>query len=272
MKSTSETGHDKNVANLEDLISRCTGYGTAYNPSKASLKIAALQTLLTTGRNLLQADKVSETAHDNATNAREIVFKPLKTLCTRIINSLDSTDAAKQTVDDARTINRKIQGVRTHALDAFISSTTKSADNTAGGTNSVNTTTESNASAPDIVNEISKHRISTSQQGFDSLMDHFAKLIQTVTAEPLYVPNENELKVTSLNTLLTTLKTTNTAVINAETTYNNALLSRNIALYQRPTGLVDIALEVKKYVKSVFGAKSPQYKQISGLQFRRYKF
>ncbi|MFH2144339.1 MAG: hypothetical protein ABIJ97_18070 [Bacteroidota bacterium] len=261
MKSTSETGHDKNVANLEDLISRCTGYGTAYNPSKVTLKIAALQTLLTTGRNLLQAEKVAETAHDNATNAREIVFKPLKTLCTRIINSLDSTDAAKQTVDDARTINRKIQGVRAHPIDEVITATTTSTSNN-----------ESDVTSPDIVNEISKHTISTSQQGFDSLMDHFAKLIQSVTAEPLYVPNETEIKVTSLNTLLTTLKTTNTAVINAETTYNNALLSRNIALYQRPTGLVDIALEVKKYVKSVFGAKSPQYKQISGLQFRRYKF
>ncbi len=55
MASTSETGHDKNVANLEDLISRCTGYGTAFNPSKLSLKIPALQTLHTNGKNALQA-------------------------------------------------------------------------------------------------------------------------------------------------------------------------------------------------------------------------
>jgi len=37
MASTSETGHAKNVANFEDLISFCTGYGTAYNPSKAAI-------------------------------------------------------------------------------------------------------------------------------------------------------------------------------------------------------------------------------------------
>jgi len=51
MTSKSETGHDINVANLEDLISCCTGYGAAYNPSKAGLKITALQTLQTNARN-----------------------------------------------------------------------------------------------------------------------------------------------------------------------------------------------------------------------------
>ena len=271
MKSNSETGHDKNVANLEDLISRCTGYGTAYNPSKASLKIAALQTLLTNGRNTLQAVKVAETAFDNATNAREIVFKPLKKFCTRVVNSLDSTDAAKQTVDDLRTINHKIQGVRAHPLDAFVSATTKSNSTTQSENNSSGTTS-ANATSPNIVNEISKHTISVSQQSYDSLIDHFTKLIQCVTAEPLFLPNEAELKVTALNTMLTNLMTTNTGVINAYTSYSNAMLSRNLTLYQNNSGLVDTALEVKKYVKSVFGATSPQYKQIRSILFRKYKF
>lgn len=44
MPSTTETGHAKNVATFEDLITFCTGYGTPYNPSKAALKIAALIT------------------------------------------------------------------------------------------------------------------------------------------------------------------------------------------------------------------------------------
>jgi len=38
----SETGHAKNVANFEDLISFATGYGATYNPSKNSLKIQQL--------------------------------------------------------------------------------------------------------------------------------------------------------------------------------------------------------------------------------------
>jgi hypothetical protein len=42
MASTSETGHAKNVANFEDLISFCNGYGVSYNPSKAILQIGNL--------------------------------------------------------------------------------------------------------------------------------------------------------------------------------------------------------------------------------------
>ncbi len=45
MASTSETGHAKNVANFEDLISFCTSYGTANNPSKAAIQLPALNTL-----------------------------------------------------------------------------------------------------------------------------------------------------------------------------------------------------------------------------------
>ncbi|HQW16595.1 MAG: hypothetical protein JNK36_01820 [Bacteroidia bacterium] len=47
MASTSETGHAKNVANLEDMISFCTDYGGTYNPSKAATQIPLLNTLRT---------------------------------------------------------------------------------------------------------------------------------------------------------------------------------------------------------------------------------
>jgi hypothetical protein len=44
MASTTETGHAKNVATFEDLMSFCTVYGATYNPSKAALKLPALTT------------------------------------------------------------------------------------------------------------------------------------------------------------------------------------------------------------------------------------
>lgn len=45
---------------------------------------------------------------------------------------------------------------------------------------------------------------------------------------------------------------------------------RNVR-YASDTGLVDLAGLVKKYVKSLYGADSPQFKQISGLEFTRPK-
>ena len=252
MASTSETGHAKNVANFESLISSCTGYGTAYNPSKNNLKIPQLQTLLTNSKNALQSVKTSWTTFENARNARETALAPapIKKFCTRILNALEATDASKLTVDDAKTINRKIQGKRADKRQ------TPPVTPPVGGTT---------PTPPEVI------QISVSQQSYDSLIDNFNKLIACLSAEPLYVPNETDLKVTALNTTLTNYKTLNTAVINASVPYKNAIIARNSLLYQEIAGLVDVALEVKKYVKSVFGATSPQYKQISKLEFKRIK-
>jgi hypothetical protein len=48
---------------------------------------------------------------------------------------------------------------------------------------------------------------------------------------------------------------------------SNARISRNKLFYDRETGLVKVASDVKKYVKSVFGATSPEYTQVSGVEF-----
>jgi len=116
MASTIETGHAKNVATFEDLISFCAGYGAPYNPSKALLKLPALTTQLTGANAALQAVKVAKTAYDNATNARELAFKPLKPLATKIVNALAATEASAQTVDDVKTTNNKIQGKTAKAV------------------------------------------------------------------------------------------------------------------------------------------------------------
>ncbi|NOS55522.1 MAG: hypothetical protein HOP37_04615 [Cyclobacteriaceae bacterium] len=246
MASTIETGHAKNVATFEDLISFCTGYGVTYNPSKAALKLPALATQLTGANTALQAVKVAKTAYDNATNARELAFKPMKSLATKIVNALAATEATAQTVDDVKSTNMKIQGRRAKAIEK------PTAAALAAGAEPVKTA-------------------STSQQSYDKLIDHFAQLIATLTAEPKYIPNENELKVATLNTMLTDLRAKNTAVITATTALSNARIARDKALYAETLGMVDTAQDVKQYVKSLFGATSPQYKQVSGLKFNRPK-
>jgi len=58
MASTNETGHTKNVANFDELIGFRTGYGAAYNPSKASIKLAALSTFVATLNTSLLETKI----------------------------------------------------------------------------------------------------------------------------------------------------------------------------------------------------------------------
>ena len=247
MASISETGHAKNVANFEDLISFCKAYGITYNPSKEALKIANLTTQLADAQAILASVKTTQTAFNNATNKRIQAFKPLKPLGTKIINALDATDATTETVNDARTINRKLQGQRAEAKPKE------------------STPTDTAATPP------TDKTISSSQQSYDQQIEHFAKLIELLSADSNYNPNETDLKVTTTQTKLAELKTTNSAVIEGYTNWSNSRIARNNSLYNPMTGLVNTALDVKKYVKSIFGATSPQYKQVSGLEFKTRK-
>ena len=109
---------------------------------------------------------------------------------------------------------------------------------------------------------------SSSQMSFDSRLDSFDKLIKLLTSVTLYAPNEAELKVATLTALYTDFKTKNAAVVNANTALSNARILRNDLMYKPNTGLVDVALDTKSYIKSVYGSSSPQYKQVSKLAFK----
>ena len=241
MGSTSETGHAKNIANFQDLISFCQGYGANYNPTKESLKIVQLKAQYQSALDKLNITKTQKATFDSATNERRNAFADLKSLSTKIVNSLAVSGADVLAVNNAKSVNKKIQGTS--------SKKTKTTQ-----VDSENSTTSTG--------------ISTSQQSYDRLIDHFANLIEVLQQNTTYSPNENDLKLASLQTKLNHLKTTNTNLINAYTLYSNAMIERNQSLYNPLTGLVQTAKEVKQYVKSVFGATSPQYKQVSGLEFK----
>lgn len=240
--SISETGHAKNIANFQDLISFCQGYGTIYNPTKELLKIPQLQLLYQTSLNSLNTAKTGKTNFDNATNERRNSFSNLKPLSTKVINSFAVSGVDNLTLLDAKTINKKLQGTR------------KKSDEETTSTNATPTT-----------------RISTSQQSYDRLIDHFSSLIFLLEQNSVYNPNEEDLKVTSLQAKLNDLQSKNTNLINAYTSYSNSLINRNFELYNSPASLVKVSKEVKQYVKSIFGAKSPQYKQVSSLEFKVIK-
>lgn len=252
MASSSEVGHAKNVANFEDLISFCTGYGAAYNPSKINIKLPALNTLLATSRSNLISVNSALTAFNNAVNTRVAVFEPMKKLVTRLVNALDATDARRQTIDDAKSIARKMQGRRSEPIPVLLP-----------------VPTPSDSTTTPALTEPTEKAISVSQLSYDSQIENFSRMITLLSSEALYLPNENDLKTTALNTLLTSLRSANTAVINATTSLSNARIARNKVLYATDTGIHDIALEVKKYIKSVFGTSSPEYKQVSKLKFTK---
>ena len=245
MASTSELGHNRNAINFDTLIINCISYGTVYNPSKASLKIIALQAQSTLAKNSITAINSLTPAYKNAVSARVSAFKPFDKLITRVNNALKASDTSQQVDESAQTIIRKLQGRR---------ATPKK-------------TEEQKKTASEAGIEIVE--ISTSQMSYDSRLDNLDKLIKLLASVPQYAPNEVDLKVTALTALYNDLKAKNLAVINTEVPLNNARIARNDIMYKENIGLVDIALDIKTYIKSVYGATSPQFKQISGLKFSK---
>ena len=239
MASTSETGHSKNVNNLETMISYCTGYGVTYNPSNSDILLSELTTLHTDSKASVKLVKTTETPFNDVEGQRKLIFKPLKPLSTKVLGAIRSSGAPSTVIADAETINRKIQGKR--------------ADNSV-----IETPTE----------EAPKDKISVSQQSYDMQIDHLEKLIELVDVEPKYNPNEIPLQIATLTNYKTQLETINTAVKNSYTPYSNAMIARDKKLYDPATGLVARAQLVKNYVKSIFGASSPEYKQINKLRFK----
>mgnify|MGYP006374323269 FL=1 len=242
MASTSEVGHAKNVANFQDLIEFVTGYGATYNPSKNSLKLPQLVALKATAETKLTDVISKNTAYNNKVNERMVAFSNLKSLSTRLVNALQTTDATTQTINDAKTFNRKMQGKKASASQ---------------------TPTDPNAPAP--------KTISTSQQSYDQLIQHLAGLKSVLEEESSYTPNETDLQVATIDAKIADLTAKNTAVSTAYTNISNSRISRNETLYTSDNGIFETASEVKKYIKSVFGASSPQYNQVSGIKFSKPK-
>ena len=242
MASTSEVGHAKNVANFQDLIEFVTGYGATYNPSKNALKLPQLIALKASADATLADVITKNTNYNNKVNERITAFSGLKSLSTRLVNALQTTDATTETIANAKTFNRKMQGKKA---------------------SSSQTPTDPNTPAPTT--------ISTSQQSYDQLIQHLAGLTSVLEAETSYTPNETDLQVATLQTKIADLTAKNTAVATAYASISNSRITRNETLYSSSTGLVETANEVKKYIKSVFGASSPQFAQVKGIQFKIIK-
>jgi D-arabinose 1-dehydrogenase-like Zn-dependent alcohol dehydrogenase len=164
MSKVYETGHAKNVANFEILMSFVIGYGTIYNPSKISINVGNMQGQLAKAKDAVNELHVLIASWSNAVAVREIGFEPLKRLGTRLLNALKATDTPLRVIENVATINRKLQGKRVS-----------------------NKLTEEEKIALAGEGKV-VHQISTSQLSYDSIMDHFDKLIKLLASIPLYIP------------------------------------------------------------------------------------
>ncbi|RZJ47325.1 MAG: hypothetical protein EOO19_09500 [Chryseobacterium sp.] len=240
MSSTSEVGHAKNVANLQKITQQVTTY-SLYNPPVDNISLASLQVLYTIANAKLTEVGDKRNANKNAIVVRQSAFENLKSTCTSIMNLLEILGLPQGTLDQARSINRSIQG------------------------SSKKTTTppEEGKEAPKTA--------STSRQSFTQQAENFGLLVQLLATLPVYTPNEENLKLTNLTTYHASLLSATQTVDQTEAELNTKIIERDKILYADDTGLYTIAQNVKKYVKSLYGATSPEYTNVSEIEFTSRK-
>jgi len=240
-----KTNHVTQVATFEKLLGFCNAHGSVFNPSKKAIKLTALEDLRTQANESMRAVKEAITAKDNAQIARRQTFRELPKFATRIIAALAATDASEEVIEKANAFRHSL------SFKANRPALPSSEANPSPG-------------------EEGKKR-STSMLSFTRRADSFAALVEVLRAEPSYTPNEESISVAGLTAFVESLRNMNRAVYQAEVDLSNARFKRNRVLYGED-GIYDCSTRVKKYVKSLYGASSTQFRQISGLRFIDKKF
>lgn len=233
----------KNVEALARLVSLCTGLGGSYNPGQQNLQLENLQTLLSTARAVMLKVSTAKTNYENAGNQRELLYKEIRLLVTRIIAELKASGALQQTTDDAHTMVRKITGKLATTEVEVVNGQQPGSD------------------VP------SKRRA----RGADpvSITHHFEKLLQTLAAEPKYAPSAAKLKMPQLKALLTSMRNANQLVTETYVAWKNACHERNAVLYGANGSLFTIASMVKNKVKAEFGFSSDACQDALKIRFTK---
>lgn len=232
----------KNVQAFGKLMGICTGYGGQYNPGQQNLQVEALITLLNNAQNSLSEVNEAQTLYDNVTNTRELGFKGVRKLSSRVMSVLKSCGAHELTIADARVSLRKLWGTR--SLRSQVAAKASASEEPA---------------KPAFVYALD----------YASLAFYFSKLVETVSAEPLYQPTEPELSVGGLEEKVAELYALNQAVMQAEIALTTARRKRNAIFYKSEGNLVATAVAAKNYVRGAFGFSSAQRAEVSRIRFNK---
>ena len=236
MASTSETGHNKNVANFSSAYQILQEMGTLYNPSNPKIQLTNLDPIRTTLQTVIAELNNKKPVYKNAVSAREIAIEPLSKLMTKALNYAKSLDISTTDKENIASQAKKIRG-----------------DQKPKSVNPETSETEG---------------ISTSQLSYDSRIANLDTFATQLASYPQYEPNETELQIASLQSLHTNLTTLSTAVNTAGNALITARKNRNEVLYSNETNVIQLIKDIKAYLKSLGETGKPYYNAIVKLKFK----
>lgn len=237
----SQTGHDMNLANLRTLIMHCTYLGTGYNPANTDLALTAVNTMAADCQTALNDLRNALPVLKDEMGARVVEFKDLMPTLTRVVAAHAASSKNEALKDQVKALVRDMRGKRVKNLPK-----TPNGEPTEAQTSAVNV-------------------------GYENRAADFTSVLSALNTDAEYKTNQPNLTKAALAARLTRLQDANAGVRNAQMPVNNARATRAERFYTGEKNLVDTALLMKQELKSTYGTKSPQYKQVSGLKFTRPK-
>ena len=248
MATVSEMSHAMNVGNLESLIAFCVASGERYKPTTTNLTIDALILTEIEANNILRQVKVARTNFNDDVEIRRSHFADYKQLIKRVINEILNSNLSDLTISTVIEIQKKIDAVRENSVKK------------------IEIPIENSGTFP-----VLTKKVTLGQLSFISQLNNFEKLVELLKKEKKYKPNDTTLKLVQLQDELNKLIIFNSNVINSEILLDKLKIIRSAYFYAVETGMVTIALNVKKYIKATFGSSSIHYKQVHQLKFVNIK-
>ena len=235
MASTTETGHNKNVANFSTAYQIFEEMGILYNPSNTNLQLVSLAPIKTQLAGTITVLNDKKPIYKNAVANREIAIAPLNKIVTRALNFSLSTAISTTDKENLSSQAKKLRGVQKPKT--------------------INPDTAEGES------------ISTSQMSYDSRIANLDTFTSQLASHPEYVPNESELQITSLQTYQQELTTLSSLVNSAGNALITARKNRNDILYKNENNIIQLIKDIKAYLKSLGEAGKPYYNALIKLKF-----
>lgn len=236
-----ESGDNKLLGNFRKLIEAVSAEPN-YNPANPAITKARLQSLTTDAEAAVAEVGVKEAPYRVAVNERQTEFEDVPRRIGNSFRMAKASGASKKIQDDLSGSRRKLSGQRRSKL---------AKDN------------------PNTPKDEATKTHSVSQLSYDNQVGNAQNYLALLAGVDSYAPNEEELKLSSLQAFVAGLQAKNAAVNAMFVPLSQARGNRDQLLYLNDNCVVNTALLVKAYVSAAFGTRSALYKAIKGLDFRR---
>lgn len=248
MAKQNESGHPKLLESLGKLIAIDeTLDQTRLNPPDG-LKLADLKAKRDTGTDLQTNVGNSRAGWRTVALDRAVDIDKFDSIAAEAVALLEGRGASKESVEDARSYVRKLQGRKLGAAKP---------------------TTDANGNP--VIDE-SEKGISAAQTSAAAKISTMYELIDFLEAQPKYAEvNKPGFTAAQLRAFVDATQTKHDASLNSVAKLADDRRERNKSFYLNDDCICETARQFKALVGGAYGFKSPEYKAVNAIPFRKPK-